>query len=640
MIIVSSFVNIFSIECVAQNRPPFFETPTPENDSTNNPLDLSWSIPINDTEGDLFSWTIQCSNGQINNGTSDTNGTKSLALSGLTYATIYKVWVNATDPTGSGLYTRNWCLFTTKGNQPPIFRSPNPINGSINNPLSFNWNIPINDSDGDMFSWNIQCSNGQVNSTTGAANGIKSLSVSGLAYSTTYTVWVNATDPTPTGSGLWTRRWYTFTTEVNNTPMFGTPSPANGSTGNLLSLNWSIPINDPESDLFSWTIQCNNGQTNSSTGEETNGIKSLLLSGLWYTRTYTVWVNATDPTGSDLYTRRWYTFTTKINNTPVFGTPSPRNGSTGNLLSLNWNIPINDPEGDLFSWTIKCSLGQVNSTTGASNGIKSLSVSGLAYSMTYTVWVNATDPTGSGLWTRRWYRFTTAVYNPPGGTPSTENQKPVADLSVGEPYQGIVKTEITFNGSKSYDPDGTITNWFWVFGDNLDGTGKTVQHTYSKAGTYTVTLTVTDNEGATNTNTTTCIITEITKQLNRPPTKPTISGTITGPTNTEYEYTVVSIDPDNDLIKYTFNWSESGSQSSQFLPSGTKFTANHSWTIPGQYLLTVTVTDNQTGSSSYLKINIHAGNKEPQKTPGFEFILLLLAITLLLIWKRKRRENN
>ena len=53
---------------------------------------------------------------------------------------------------------------------------------------------------------------------------------------------------------------------ANIPPVFGTPSPANGSTGKPLSLTWSIPISDPEGNTFSWTIQCSNGQTNSGTG--------------------------------------------------------------------------------------------------------------------------------------------------------------------------------------------------------------------------------------------------------------------------------------------------------------------------------------------------------------------------------------
>jgi hypothetical protein len=194
------------------NQPPIFGTPNPANGSMDNPLSLMWSIPIDDPEGNQISWSIQCSNGQINSGTGAINGTKSLALSSLAYSTTYKICVNATDPTSSGLFTRAWYTFTTKASQPPIFFDPTPANGSINNPLGFTWSIPINDSDGDYFSWTIQCNSGQTNSGNGAANGTKTLALSGLAYSKTYKVWVNATDLGPAGSGLWTRRWFTFTT--------------------------------------------------------------------------------------------------------------------------------------------------------------------------------------------------------------------------------------------------------------------------------------------------------------------------------------------------------------------------------------------------------------------------------------------
>jgi hypothetical protein len=95
------------------------------------------------------------------------------------------------------------------------------------------------------------------------------------------------------------------------------------------------------------------------------------------------------------------------NQPPVFGTPTPRNGSTNNPLSFSWSIPISDPEGNIFSWTIQCSNGQTNGVADAVNWTKTLAVSGLASSMTYTVWVNATDPAGSGLYTRGWYTFTT-----------------------------------------------------------------------------------------------------------------------------------------------------------------------------------------------------------------------------------------
>jgi len=100
------------------NLPPTFGTPIPINGSTNNPLNLNWSIPIHDPEGDTISWSIHSSNGQTTTGTSALNGTKSLALA-LINSTTYIVWVNATDPTGSGQYTSEWFTFSTSVSIPP-----------------------------------------------------------------------------------------------------------------------------------------------------------------------------------------------------------------------------------------------------------------------------------------------------------------------------------------------------------------------------------------------------------------------------------------------------------------------------------------------------------------------------------------
>jgi len=69
--------------------------------------------------------------------------------------------------------------------------------------------------------------------------------------------------------------------------------------------------------------------------------------------------------------------------------------------------------------------------------------------------------------------------------------KPVADFNYA--IDGLT---VTFYDA-SYDTDGYIVNWSWNFGDGKTDEGQIVSHTYSKAGTYYVTLTVTDNDGNT-----------------------------------------------------------------------------------------------------------------------------------------------
>jgi PKD repeat protein len=80
-----------------------------------------------------------------------------------------------------------------------------------------------------------------------------------------------------------------------------------------------------------------------------------------------------------------------------------------------------------------------------------------------------------------------------------QNQPPVANAGPDQTVQ--VGQSVNFSGSGSYDPDGSIVQYSWNFGDGSTGTGVTTSHTYTTSGTYTVTLTVTDNMGATGTDT-------------------------------------------------------------------------------------------------------------------------------------------
>jgi PKD repeat protein len=53
----------------------------------------------------------------------------------------------------------------------------------------------------------------------------------------------------------------------------------------------------------------------------------------------------------------------------------------------------------------------------------------------------------------------------------------------------------SFDASGSQDSDGTISGYLWDFGDSHGGSGVSPSHTYDTPGTYSVKLTVTDNDG-------------------------------------------------------------------------------------------------------------------------------------------------
>jgi LPXTG-motif cell wall-anchored protein len=91
----------------------------------------------------------------------------------------------------------------------------------------------------------------------------------------------------------------------------------------------------------------------------------------------------------------------------------------------------------------------------------------------------------------------------PGGDPGTDpgtdpgNQAPIAAVTATN--EGA---RFTFSAAGSADSDGAVTGLTWSFGDgSAPAEGEQVVHEYTAAGTYTVTLTVTDDDGATTTAT-------------------------------------------------------------------------------------------------------------------------------------------
>jgi len=89
-------------------------------------------------------------------------------------------------------------------------------------------------------------------------------------------------------------------------------------------------------------------------------------------------------------------------------------------------------------------------------------------------------------------------------TQAIVNIAPVAEA--GADKQGDWNSEISFNGTGSQDVDGLITGYLWDFGDGTTEAHGVTSHIYLAPGTYTATLTVTDNRGAASQNTCTVLV--------------------------------------------------------------------------------------------------------------------------------------
>ncbi|HEC94548.1 MAG TPA: PKD domain-containing protein, partial [Thermoplasmatales archaeon] len=115
---------------------------------------------------------------------------------------------------------------------------------------------------------------------------------------------------------------------------------------------------------------------------------------------------------------------------------------------------------------------------------------------TYTVTLTVIDNDGTSD-----TAVTSAVIGPP-----SPNEAPIADAD--GPYEGKVNKPVLFDASRSYDPDGSIVSYVWDFGDGENGTGQNPTHSYSKADTYIVKLTVTDDDGGVDSTSTYVVVKE------------------------------------------------------------------------------------------------------------------------------------
>jgi PKD repeat protein len=136
---------------------------------------------------------------------------------------------------------------------------------------------------------------------------------------------------------------------------------------------------------------------------------------------------------------------------------------------------------------------------------------------------------------------------------------------------------VSFSGSTSTDPDGSITADEWNFGDGSTGAGSSPSHTYAALGTYTATLVVEDSSGQVAVVSHPVVVDEA----------PTASFSVTTPSPTAGQGVSfigsASSDPDGSIAGYSWNFGDGS--------AGAGATPSHIYAAPGNYTVTLTITD-------------------------------------------------
>lgn len=164
--------------------------------------------------------------------------------------------------------------------------------------------------------------------------------------------------------------------------------------------------------------------------------------------------------------------------------PTAAFSHSDNGLAVSFVDESQDVDGTITSWQWTFGDG---ATSSSRNPAHTYAAAG-----DYTVELTVTDDDGA---THSATQTVTVNDAPP-----PPNQAPTAgfDLLVS----GL---SVTFS-DESADADGNVVGWQWTFGDGATSSEQNPSHTYSAAGTYSVTLTVTDNDGATDSSTQSVVV--------------------------------------------------------------------------------------------------------------------------------------
>ena len=226
--------------------------------------------------------------------------------------------------------------------------------------------------------------------------------------------------------------------------------------------------NDGVISFFRWNFGDNSSTDVTNTNPQDNVKQHTYAQSGSYTVTLSVW---DDRSGTATTTRE----------VTVEGTPPPPNApptasftyACSDLTCTLRDSGSSDPDGTIGAYAWNFGDGSGEGGSAATTKVHTYFQPG-----TYTAGLTVTDNGGAA--NTQWQVITVKA-----------NAAPTAAFTVS-----CTALHCTFDAGASADSDGSIASFGWSYGDGSSGSGKVTSHDYPKAGAYGVTLTVTDDTGA------------------------------------------------------------------------------------------------------------------------------------------------
>ncbi|MHA2003124.1 MAG: PKD domain-containing protein, partial [Candidatus Thorarchaeota archaeon] len=191
------------------------------------------------------------------------------------------------------------------------------------------------------------------------------------------------------------------------------------------------------------------------------------------------------------------------------------------------------------------------------------------------------------------------------------NAPPIAYFGLDRKVYRNVDEQL--DGSQSYDTDGTVESYSWIFEGPIS---LTVQNPwnptlrFSQLGEFDVTLRVTDDDDESGSSTVTITV------INQPPSADAgLDQSVFSGFTVDFQATPGSFDPDGSIASYEWDFMDGSTSTGQ--------STSHVFANPGTYYVTLTVTDNDGGRDTDTVVITAEKPKPPDLTVSSENLTLL-----------------